>query len=188
MKLALPKRRRKPNPDGIYLDQINFIKKRMELANDLEKRNLNALMVTQMCNPYRDLLMKTSRILNSDIGELNFLLKKVGSHNWINWLNQQHIEFNFQSDVENNAIFIGFRRPLKKYKYNLIFNCNAIRSKFKIELCCCEILTCTNLNGFEIHLDYNLLFDNFIEHLKHTNNLLFLHFVTITKNLKICII
>lgn len=186
--LALPKRRRRPHPDGIYLEQINIIKRRMELANDLKKRNLNALMVTQICNPYSDLLVKTFRILNSDMGGLNFLLKKVGSSNWINWLNQQHIECDFQNDMEHNSIYIGFRRPQKKYKYNLIFNCNAIRSKFKIELCCCEILTCTNLNGFEIHLDNNLLFSNFIEHLKHTNNLLFLHFVTITKHLKICII
>lgn len=208
MPLVLPKQKRKAHPDGHFLHQINLINKRNSFS--VANKNVNFLSkLTPKLNidQYNSVLNSTETCLSdntenvSGIGDtqLNHHLKKtVKSKEWIEWLNQQHIEFienvthasdNNGSGSNNkiNTLYIGMKKPSQKYNCNLIFDSNISKINYTIEMCCLHILMCTNLDLFEIYIDKNIYLHNFLFYLKETNNILYVSYVKIVKDLNIII-
>lgn len=190
MPLVLPKQKRKSHPDGQFAKQICIINKRNVYAEknkninfiSLLKPKLNSNQCIEICTSVKSILAAATSKHTSSRPKKNILSKEC-----IEWLNQQHIKF-FEKKQNCNTLYIGIKKSVQKYNYNLIFDSNVAKNNYTIELCCLNVLMCCDLENYRIYLDNNICFHTFINYLKESNNILYIYYLKLIKNIDITIL
>lgn len=192
MPLIIPKKKKKPHPDGKYAAQINLINMKRKLYEST-KNDVNFIMKLQS---QLDLTMYSNIIKYiPKTQENNEQVKlKMFSREWSDWINQQYLQY-FVNNNNNNSeickIYIGFKKPTNnKFKCSLVFNSNVDNLNFNVEMICLNILLCTcfTTNVSDISIDKNIFFHNFIDFLKLTNNKLYLQYLKTVHGINIFVI
>lgn len=194
MPLVLPKAKRRAHPDGKFLSQVLAIARRSEFGQSNSKHNALFDLTTRLEPKQFVETLTMSRLRfeadNNDPASTTSNSEQsnyVNSKNWIEMLNQHHVHL-FETKIETQPpfLFIGLKKPAQKFHHNLIFDKNVIRTNYARELTCLTILFCTsNLEQYHVVLDKNLFFDVFIEYLKTNNNILYLRFLKLARNILI---
>lgn len=217
MPLVLP-RQRKRNTDGRFAAQLNVIKNRRRYFDDNKHCDfISRLRCKINLKQYSDIVSLMPKLYKAEAqtpSDATMAVRKFQpfSSEWVNWINQQYINIipkksdntaqstTTAADTKQN-IFIGLHTSFIKtnpnenvktlfntFKYKLIFNVNTDMSDYNVEMICLNILLCSDFKMYKIFINKDIMFHEFIDYIKETNNVLFLKYIQVAEATEIYIV